>query len=75
MQTPSASPESLWQPSQLARGALLSPGDLPHPGEGVTWSGGGCPGAGPHSQGVQGDPGSFSPSRALDSTSKGGSSF
>lgn len=70
MQTPSASPESLRRPSQLARGAPLGPGDLPHPGEGVTWSGGGCARAGPHGRGC-----SFSPGRALDSTSKGGSSF
>lgn len=42
MQIPSASPKSLRQRSQLARGALLSRGDLPHPGGG-TWAGGGCP--------------------------------
>lgn len=34
MQIPSASPKSLRQRSQLARGALLSRGDLPHPGGG-----------------------------------------
>lgn len=34
MQIPSASPKSLRQPSQLAGGALLSRGDLPHPGRG-----------------------------------------
>lgn len=34
MQIPSASPKSLWQPSQLAGGALLSRGDLPHPRRG-----------------------------------------
>lgn len=41
MQTPSARPESLQQPSQLARGALLSPGDLQHPKG--NWSKEGCP--------------------------------
>lgn len=33
MQTPSASPKSLRQPSQLASGAPLGRGDLPHSGE------------------------------------------
>lgn len=39
MQIPSASPKSLRQPSQLAGGALLSRGDLPHPGGDMVWRG------------------------------------
>lgn len=68
MQIPSASPKSLQQRSQLARGALLSRGDLPHPGGGH-----GLRGL-PHAQGsfwqchaaaggVWRDPGSFSLSK------------
>lgn len=43
MQIPSASPKSLQQLSQLARGALLSRGDLPHipGGHGLQGLGGG----------------------------------
>lgn len=67
MQTPSASPKSLRQPNQLARGDLLSRGDLPHP-RGWGWGG--------HLQchaaagSVRRDPSSFSLGKTLDSASK-----
>ena len=75
MQTPSASPKSLRQPSQLARGAPLSRGDLPHAGgelirrrlphaRGSLWQ---CHAA---AGSVQRDPGSFSLGKTLDATSK-----
>jgi len=70
MQTPSVSPKSLRQSSQLARGALLGRGDLPHPRGVVVRRGLPCtPGSLQQCHaaagGVWKDPGSFSLGKTL----------
>lgn len=75
MQTPSASPKSLRQPSQLAWGAPFSCGDPPHSGGNLAWRGlprtRGSPWQRHAAAGsVRRDIGSFSLGKTLDSASK-----